>query len=52
MKLGVHHAASILPADDLGAGHHEMHVGVVVVRKDGFVRIIDKVEGADGITKC
>ena len=46
-KLGVHPPAGVLPADDLGAGRHETHARIIVVREDGLGAVVGEVEGAD-----
>ena len=40
-------SSGVLLGDDLGAGRHETHAGVVIVRDDGFDAVVDEVEGAD-----
>ena len=48
-KVGVHAPSGVLLGDDLGAGRHETHAGVVVVREDGLDEVVDEVERADGV---
>ena len=38
--------AGILLGDDLGAGRHETHARIVVVRENGPDAVVDEVEGA------